>query len=106
MSFRIKADKQDIREYSLEKGPVSISFNLAFELQEARLEAGIGLAEYEQMVGTPQWLPDDQTMSKCHLLIWYRNHIRIKAVIDSAQIRKSGKAQPKETNFQWPKTSH
>lgn len=98
-TFQVSADFADIEFYSLERGPVQIAYNLAFEFIEAWVCAGMTLSEFEAMPGTPMWLRLDQTLSKCHLLVWYRKHNRIKAVSDSANIRKSNKLKPSKTNF-------
>lgn len=55
---------------------------------EARTKAGISLTEFNEMPGTPMWLHGTQTMSKSHLLIWYRKSSRITAAQNSAQMRK------------------
>ena len=104
-SFQVSAENQLLEKYVLEKGPLQIGYNLAFELQEARQASGISVVEYEHLPGTPLWLTPDTSMSKCHLLVWFRKHKRIEAALNSAQIREINRKQKKGSNFQWRKPS-
>lgn len=97
-NFQVKADFADIEFYSLEKGSVQIGYNIAFELQEARVAAGISISEFDAMPGIPMWMKPTDSMSKCHLLVWFRKHRLVEAAQNSAQIRESKKGLSKR-NF-------
>lgn len=56
---------------------------------QAWTKAGLSVEEYNRMPGTGLWLFGNQTMSKSHLLIWFRLQGRIEAAGTSADIRKT-----------------
>lgn len=61
---------------------------MAFEEEQARIAAGLSVAEYETLPGTPIWCLPGQR-SKCHVLIWYRMSLRIPNVAQDAAVRKA-----------------
>lgn len=77
-----------IEHFHVRQGPVAIAYNTSFELHEARKAAGVTLAEFNRMPGIPAWVGERDTMSKAHLLVWYRYHKRIEAVQAEANIRQ------------------
>lgn len=63
--------------------------SLEFEQQQARVKAGLSVAEYEQLPGTPQWARRrGLSTSKCHVIMWYRQERRLQIVGDDIQARE------------------
>lgn len=62
-----------------------VSYNLNYELQEARIAAGVSLAEFAAMPGIPYWLTEEQQMCRADLLVWYRYRQYQEAVLSNLQ---------------------
>lgn len=62
-----------------------ISYTMVYELEQARLYAGLTAAEFDAMPGTPEWCTEETGWrSKCHILLLYRMSNRIPAVVEDA----------------------
>lgn len=77
-----------IREYQLPKTNVTVSYSIELEEQEARMFAGIGIAEYETMPGTPDWCDENYPLSKSDVIVMYRMHHLIAAVQEHARSKQ------------------
>lgn len=62
-----------------------------YEEQDARVKAGLSVAEYDSLPGDPQWIAEDTPqISKAHVIAYARMSARITAVFMEAERRKSG----------------
>jgi hypothetical protein len=78
-------DGTPIDEYNLRTPAASISYTLDYELEQARLYAGITASEFDVMPGTPMWCTEQTGWrSKCHILLLYRMSLNIPAVANDA----------------------
>jgi hypothetical protein len=59
-----------------------------FEEAEARVFAGVSLAEFDAMPGVPDWCNEDRPISKSDVVAHYRLHMLIDAVRDDITVRK------------------
>lgn len=67
----------------------SISYSLDYELEQARIYAGLPIAEWDALPGTPDWIdPERPSRTKSHLLVLYRMSNVIPAAAQDAQIRQ------------------
>lgn len=70
------------------KSAVTIRYSPDFEANEARIFAGLSVAEFEAMPGTPRWCDEAHPISKSSILAQYQLHILIAAVRDDAERKK------------------
>ncbi|MCI0347917.1 MAG: hypothetical protein L0Z53_00695 [Acidobacteriales bacterium] len=79
-----------IRSYVYQqKAPVTVTYTLQFEQAEARAEAGLSIEEYAQLPGNPCWVDcDNPTVTKAEIIMWFRIHRAIPAVVGDAQARE------------------
>ena len=62
---------------------------MAFEAEQARIYAGIPIAEWDGMPGTDQWIdPHQGGRSKCDIIMLYRMSNAIPAASNDAQSRE------------------
>ena len=74
--------------YQFRPAAASITYALAFECEQARIYAGMSIAEWDALPGTRQWIPPSGGRSKCDLLILYRMSQFIPAAANDAQGRE------------------
>ena len=92
--------RSDVRRYVSKPGIASFSYNILYELQEAALARGISEVELAAMPGVRLWLIDNQTMSKCDLIAWFRLHQQISTVSQDIQNRHQEKQRAKQKGKQ------
>lgn len=85
--FGITVNGHPVDDYVFLPSPATISYDLKFEEQEARVAAGLGMDEYNRLPGTPMWAHGND-LSKCHIIVWYRYSRRIQAIPQDIQTRK------------------
>ncbi len=74
----------------MERSALNVTYSLAFEEVQARVEMGLTPEQYEALPGTPAWVdPDNPTLSKCDVLAWYRLSKLIPAVMQAAEAKKA-----------------
>jgi hypothetical protein len=61
---------------------------MAYELEQARLYAGLSAAEFDALPGTPAWAKGSDWRTKSHILILYRMSNAIPAVAQDAANRE------------------
>lgn len=84
------ANGSPIEDYSYRPAVASITYTIAYELEQARLFAGITAGEFDVMPGVPEWCTDATGWrSKCHILILYRMSNSIPAVAQDASNRET-----------------
>jgi hypothetical protein len=77
-----------IDDYTYLKAPAAVTYTLEYEMQAARVEMGLSLAEFDGLPGNSCWSdPDNPTLSKSDVLIIYRRNKAIPAVMSDAQSR-------------------
>jgi hypothetical protein len=58
---------------------------MAYELEQARLYAGLTASEFDAMPGSPEWCTESTGWrSKCHILLLFRMSKTIPAVAEDA----------------------
>lgn len=69
---------------------VKIRTSLQYEQQQARIAAGLSLAEYAALPGSRRWIDPDSpvALSKCCVIMLYRINNQIGAVQEDARARK------------------
>lgn len=82
-----------IDEYHFLPAPGTITYSLGFEMQQARVSAGLSLEEWNTLPGDPIWTTDNQPVCKAELLIWFRMAQRIPAVSNDLQARELKRQQ-------------
>lgn len=86
----MKTDGSPIEDYTYRPSAATITYSLAYELEQSRLFAGISASEFDVMPGTPEWCTElTGWRSKCHILILYRMSNAIPAVANDASIKQS-----------------
>lgn len=92
--------RSDVRNHISKPGIASFSYNILYELQEAAIARGISEEELAAMPGIRLWLIDNQTMSKCDLIAWFRLHQQIAHVSQDLQNRHMDKQRAKQKGKQ------
>ena len=88
--FQTTANGEPIENYILEKPPVRIIQAGLFEEIEARIMAGLTQEQYDALPGTPDWITDDgASLSKSHIVAFYRLKHQIEGVFYMAQKRQA-----------------
>jgi hypothetical protein len=64
----------------------TITYSDRYELEQARIYAGMNISEFDALPGTPQWAVGDER-TKTHILVLYRMSNAIPAAIGDAQSR-------------------
>lgn len=77
-----------IDSYTFRPSAAAIAYSAAYEQEQARIYAGMSMAEYDSLPGTPEWCVGDER-SKSHILMLYRMSNTIPAVASDAQARKA-----------------
>lgn len=78
-------DGNPISDYRYRPQVATITYTLAYELEQARLFAGLTASEFDRMPGTPEWCTEATGWrSKCHILMLYRMSNNIPAVAQDA----------------------
>ncbi len=73
-----------------QKSPITITYNVAFEMEEARVEAGLTPDEFEELPGNPCWAHINNTRhSKAGIVVWFRHRRAIVAVAQDAVNREA-----------------
>lgn len=81
-----------IDEYTYLRAPASVTYTLEFEMQTARVEMGLSIAEFDALPGNPCWVSwENPTLSKADVLMIYRRNRAIPAVMADAQNREMSK---------------
>lgn len=76
-------------DYHLKPAPIQVTYGQAYENEQARLYAGLSIAEWDKMPGTQQWIdPEVGGRSKAEMLILYRMSLQIPAAMNDAQARE------------------
>jgi hypothetical protein len=65
-----------------------VQYSSIYEQEQSRIYAGMSVAEYDALPGTPDWAVDGQR-TKAHILVLYRMSNAIPAAISDAQARES-----------------
>lgn len=80
---------EPIDDYTFRPAAASIAYTLEYEMEQARIYAGLPIAEWDALPGTPDWIdPERPSRTKSHMLILYRMNNAIPAAAQDAQIRK------------------
>lgn len=80
---------EPIDDYSYRPAAATIYYTLEYEMEQARIYAGLSMAEWDTLPGTPEWIdPERHSRSKCHILVLYRMSNAIPAAANDALIRK------------------
>ena len=83
------ANGSPIDDYSFRPSAATITYTLAYEEEQARIYAGMSIAEYDVLPGTPMWIdPNKGNHSKCHILVLFRMSNMIPAVASDASSRE------------------
>lgn len=86
--FSVQVNGYPIDDYTYLKAPASVTYTLEYEMQAARVEMGLTLAEFDALPGNPCWVDvDNPTLSKSDILIIYRRNKAIPSVMSDAQAR-------------------
>ena len=81
----MRVDGSPIDDYQFRPQVATITYTLAYELEQARLFAGLTMKEFDLMPGTPEWCTAQTGWrSKCHILTLYRMSNNIPAVAQDA----------------------
>lgn len=83
------AGSRPASKYPLKRAAISIQFSISYEQHAARQAAGLSLAEYHALPGTPLWKNDGDAWSKAEVIAWYRMSQLIPAIQQDAQMRES-----------------
>lgn len=76
-----------ISDYSYRPSVASVHYKDSYELEQARIYAGMSVTEFDQLPGTPEWITTGER-SKAHILVLYRMSNSITAAITDAQNRE------------------
>lgn len=85
----MQANGDDIRTYPLDRTPVYIEYSLYFEAERARVQAGLSLAEFNALPGSPEWCTDASPVSKCDLIAFMRLDQLVNLVMQDAALKKA-----------------
>jgi hypothetical protein len=78
-----------IDDYTFKPAAATITYTLDYEQEQARIYAGMSIAEWDVLPGTQMWIdPEQGGRSKCDLIVLYRMSNEIPAAANDAQIRK------------------
>lgn len=78
-------DGSPIEDYHYRPQITTITYSLDYELEQARLFAGLTASEFDKMPGSPEWCNEQSGWrSKAHILVLYRMHNNIPAVAQDA----------------------
>lgn len=59
-------------------------------MEQARIYAGLSMAEWDALPGVPEWIdPERHARSKSHILVLYRMSNAIPAAANDAQAREA-----------------
>jgi hypothetical protein len=83
----VKVNGSPADEYSFRPAAAQITYSITYELECARVYAGIPLLEWERMPGTRAWLVEE-SRCKCDILILFRMSQFIPAAVSDAQARE------------------
>jgi len=89
----VQVNGNPIEEYRFLPSPGTVMYSLGFEMQQARVAAGLSLHEWDTLPGDPIWTSDVQPMCKAEVLIWFRMAQRIPAVSNDLQARETQRKQ-------------
>lgn len=79
-----------IDDYSYRPSAASITYSMAYEQEQSRIYAGMSIAEYDDLPGSPEWIdPARGGRSKAHILMLYRMSNSIPAAANDAQAREA-----------------
>lgn len=87
--FGVKINGAPADDYHFLPAAATINYTIEYECEAARVFAGIPIAEWDNMPGTRQWIPETGGRSKCDILILYRMSNFIPAASTDAQTRES-----------------
>lgn len=83
------ADGSPIDDYHFRPSVTTITYTMAYELEQARLYAGMTIAEFDALPGSPMWCTESTGWrSKCHILLLYRMSKVIPAVAEDASAKE------------------
>lgn len=78
-----------IDDYHYRPAAAMITYSAAYEQEQSRIYAGMSIAEYDVLPGTPEWIdPAKGGRSKAHILMLYRMSNAIPASASDAQARE------------------
>lgn len=84
----MKVDGSPIDEYIFRPSIINVSYTIQYELEQARIYAGLTAAEFDRMPGTPMWCTEvTGWRSKCHILLLFRMSRTIPAVAEDASAK-------------------
>jgi len=85
----VRANGYPIGDHSYLKSPLTVTYSAAFEREEARIAAGLTREQFEALPGDPQWVdPNNPTLSKAEVLVYYRMHNVIRSVAEDVRARE------------------
>lgn len=85
----MKANGEPIRDYHFRPAAATITYTMAYEQEQARIYAGMSVAEYDALPGTSAWIdPEIGGRSKSDLVMLYRMSNTIPAVANDAATRQ------------------
>lgn len=84
--FGVKVNGAPIGEYQYRPSVVQVQYSPVYEYERARVFAGMSIAEWDALPGTPLWANGGR--SKCDLIMLYRMSNDIPSAINDAQSRE------------------
>lgn len=86
----MRVNGQPINDYHFRPQVATITHTMPYELEQARLYAGLSPLEFDALPGTPEWVLADAMdwRTKAHILLLYRMSTAIPAVAQDAANRQ------------------
>ena len=91
LRFQTLANGEPIENFALDRPAIAIQETGFFEELEARAALNLSQAEYDALPGVPDWIAENgPSISKAHVIAFYRMKARIEGVSVAAERRKAG----------------
>lgn len=85
----MRANQSDIEDYQFRPAVINITYSTAYMQEQARIEAGISLHEWQNLPGDPAWkIFYNAPLCKAEVIMLYRLKHLIPAVVDDVQNRR------------------
>lgn len=78
----------NIQRYVTKPPIAQFGYNLAYELEEARLHAQIDIATWERIPSSYIWMTDEHSYCKADYIVLYRLSQRLESVTSDVQNRE------------------
>lgn len=80
---------EPIDDYHYRPAAATIYYTLEYEMEQARIYAGLSMSEWDALPGTPEWIDSERhSRSKSHILVLYRMSNAIPAAANDAATRQ------------------